>query len=257
MLSPIGLSHRLVTVQGTMFAATAAGMYYGERWVTEVLRGSICQAGCASDELIILPACPGEGSADPFVRRLYNVGIIDGPDWVPIRDLPECVVQEVRFQLAAEMPWLYRPRDLCIDVALGYQIEETCQLSTASWPGDATLRITLTADDIEVTDLIVTGTVMVDGTCPPAGDAENVPPCFSYSIPSIPPNGELVIDGTRQSVIYNDPITRTTRAGFPYLEVEGLFDWPDMGPCTELCLSVTNNGGTSVNVLVEKFDREL
>lgn len=258
VLSPLGLTHRVIIVQGTLFAASARGMYYGERWLTEVLKGSLCQGGCASDELVILPACPPTGeAADSHLRTLFNVGVIDGPEWVPIQELPECVIQEVRFQLAAGMPYLYAPPETCLNETTVAGTTDCCLSSTNSWPGDATLRITLTAGDTEATDITVTGTVSVNDTCPPSGGAEDIPPCFVYTIPSIPPNASLVIDGTRQQVVLEDPISRSKLAGFPFLDVVGLFNWPDIGLCTDLCTCIANAGAEDITVLVEKFDREL
>lgn len=104
------LTHRLVQVRATLYANTRAGMFYGERW----LAGELTRWGRSGEaDLRVLPACPDGIDADAF-RTLYEVGLVAlEPPGPIVRD--ECTVQEVAFQLAAGVPFLHFPSEVCLD----------------------------------------------------------------------------------------------------------------------------------------------
>lgn len=103
------LTHRLVQVKATLYASTAAGMFYGERW----LAGELTRWGRSGQaDLLVLPACP-DGEDPTAFRTLYDVGLVAlEPPGPIVRD--ECTVQEVAFQLAAGNPFLHYPAESCL-----------------------------------------------------------------------------------------------------------------------------------------------
>lgn len=108
--------HRILSVHGIMLASSAQGMAYGDRWLADVLAGTI--RGCAPDTARILLACPS-GSGSSQFRTLRRVGIVDGPTPGPAEAMPECHLQEVLFQFAAGVPWLLMDEQECL-TSVGY-----------------------------------------------------------------------------------------------------------------------------------------
>jgi len=104
--------HRIVAVRGLMLASSELGMRYGELWLTDVLAGTI--TGCAADTLRILLGCPDDDYAEVPYRTLRQTGIVEGPNFSPIAELPECYLQEVTFQLAAGIPHLLSEPATCM-----------------------------------------------------------------------------------------------------------------------------------------------
>lgn len=107
--------HRIVAFGGYLIANSAQGMSYGERWLNGVLAGQT--QGCAPDTLRILLACPS-GSGSSQFRTLRQVGIVDGPNYGPAEEMPECYIQSIQFQMAAGVPWLLGDEMSC--GSLGY-----------------------------------------------------------------------------------------------------------------------------------------
>lgn len=106
----IYLRHRILSVRGIMLASSAQGMAYGERWLADVLAGRI--VGCSTDTARVLLACPS-GSASAQFRTLRRIGIVDGPTYGPAETQPECYLQEVMFQVASGVPWLFSDEMAC------------------------------------------------------------------------------------------------------------------------------------------------
>lgn len=260
-LGAIGLAHRVLSFRALIFAETALGMAYGERWVSEALTGSFCQDGCADDELEILPACPDvtTEAALPYFRHFVNAGITDGPDFGQIDEsVPDCLVQEVSFQFIAALPWLYAPGETCMDTDLASDDEECCLISTTQW-GETTLKITITVDDVAGEDA-VQGIRMYlkntyDGECP---SVSSVTPCWDVTINALNGGDILVIDGERRLVYLVDPSSKRRKAGFRYLQMEGMFTWPDVPPCTDMCFCIESSDASGgLHVEVETFARSI
>lgn len=131
---------RELTVRAVAMAGTQAALSYGISWLSTVLEGSACATGCSGDTLCVYAACPtrpmlpagpdddcvaGTDRPDPnwdpitggpngpggdqLVRRLYDVGVLDG---IPA-DTHAVRVQggwlaEVEFTLVAGNPWWWR-----------------------------------------------------------------------------------------------------------------------------------------------------
>lgn len=260
------LKHRLVQVRGHMVATTARGMAYGQAWLREVLRGSFCLDGCASDDLIILPACPegDEYFPEDAFRTLRNAGTVSGPDFDQEGDLPECNYQKVAFQIAAGIPYMYFPATACVEDTLTTTNDINCLTSTSDWV-DATLLIDIIANDAlqDLGEITITGTTSLDGQCPIGIPASNVMPCFQYVLPerTLHPGDRIIIDGTRRKVRFYDATEKFETGGLKYLDFEGYFNWPDIPACTDLCLNITmpftaDEDGDAA-VVVESYRREL
>lgn len=125
-LGRLRLGIRRVVVRGLLMGETCCGTAYGLRWLSSVLRGAACQ-DCEGDDLCFLQCCPDcdpvtEACADPYVRTLKRVGLVDGPN-VTRRygqncGCGGCPMLEVEFTLDAAVPWQYRPTELvATDVA--------------------------------------------------------------------------------------------------------------------------------------------
>ncbi len=99
---------QMLAVQGALYAATARGMAYGERWLAEVLSGSLCGGDM---DAVVLPGCapdenPGWPDENQEWRTLRHVGLVDGPVTQDVQGVPACNLREVAFQIASESPFL-------------------------------------------------------------------------------------------------------------------------------------------------------
>lgn len=257
-LAPLRLKARNVVVSGSLFATSAEGMAYGERWMMEVLKGSPCGAGCPEDNLVILPACPESATydSDRYFRTLVSVGVTDGPIFASRGELPECLIQQVSFTLTANKPWLYFPADRCLD-AQAITGTLSCALTTPEWMGDGTFVIEVeNIDTTAVTDIVITGQISLDGTCPVSGAGTSVPPSFTYTIPTLAPEDRIVIDGARRQAHLYDASAKSSFSALPSMEWEGPFPWPDVGPCTTMCLTITTATGDAT-ATVDAYLREI
>lgn len=262
-LSPLSMKGRVVQVQGLMFARSGEGMDYGERWLSEALRGSPCADGdCPSDDLIILPACPELPGydGDRYFRTLVNVGLVDGPVFSPVINR-ERQVQQASFVLASTQPWLYHPATRCLDAEIlaDYYAgsDLSCALTTPEWMGEGTFRVELeNVGGSDATDITITGQISLDGTCPVSGLGTSVPPSWLYTIATLKPEDKLIIDGARRQVILYDASCKQSSNGLSSLTFERTFKWPDVGPCTTMCLSLSIGQG-EVSTTVDTYLREL
>lgn len=245
----------LVEVQGWMVATDPQAMWWGERWLTEALRGSC--GGCADDDLILLPYCRDTEDEVPFTddfRTMVGAATVAGPLWSPITADDCFVIQSVQFQIATSKPWLLTDAYECMnhDFTPEYAGEEvSCMATTSAWPGDAAMVVTVTALT-DATDIVVTNRVSFDGTC---DDLQGMP-CWSMRLPAIEAGGVFVFDGAREQVRYTDPSRKVAMQGVHLLDFSGPITWPGVGPCTDLC-SVVSVGSGEVNVTIEVLNREM
>lgn len=254
---------QLIEVTGEMYAVTTEAMAYGERWMREVLRGSPCVGdGCASDDLIVLPACPegiGSEEADPYFRTLVDSAVVEGPTFSPLSDGTDAYVQEISFTVASQMPWLYHPVTRCLDaddIAGGLD----CSLDVPEFMGQGTFRFELyNPDTVAAEDIVIEGRVSLDGSCPVVGLGTSVPLSWSYTVTSLEPEDRLVIDGLRRKVLRYDASCKRWSAGLASLDFSGPFRWPDVGPCTTMCvtLEAVGSGAAAVLATVDSALREL
>lgn len=256
-LSRLKRKGRILQVAGLMQASTSEGMDYGERWLTEALRGGPCDDdGCPTVDLIILPACSEDGYDDGF-RTLVNVGLLEDPVFKQVGELPECHVQEASFLLMSSMPYFYHPATRELDaVVLTYGEELAASLTTPDWMGEGTFVIDVTnVATTSTTDIVIQGQLSLDGSCPVTGDGTSVPPSFIYTIPELEPEDRIVIDGMRREVRLYDASTKTSTPDLTLIDWEGPFIWPDVGACATMCVTITGNGGDA-NVTVDSVLRE-
>lgn len=240
-LSPARLKGRQLEVEGFLLASSMAGMAYGERWLAESLRGNPCADGsCPTDDALILPACPdSEYDEDAYFRTLVNVGTVDGPVFSNTADLPECYVQTGTFLLASSQPYLYHPPTRCLDAEVigAYLEDSTCSLTTPEWMGDGTFVIDVTAtSDLE--NLVITGRISLDGDCPVSSPGTSVMPTFTYTIPTMSMDDRIVIDGMRRQAYYYDASHKRPSAALSRIDFTGPWIWPDVGPCTTMCVTL-------------------
>lgn len=248
-LGPLRLGSRVVTASGLLVASSCEGMSYGERWVSEVLRGRVCAEGCTPDDLCLAVHCDAGG-----IRMLRSAGVVDGPVFDDASTPHDCTVQRVSFQLASQMPYLYSGPDTLQDAVTLLAAGSTTDLvSTDEWVADATMRFVLTAGDTDATDIRITMRVSLEGTCPDL----RVAPCFDVTISTLPANSVLTIDGTTQMVVLRDPLTLRERSGLHLLEFLKAFVWPDVPPCSDVCVTVENDGAQAITLTVESWGREV
>lgn len=260
-IGPEGLRGRVLEVTGWMVARDLQAMWYGERWLTEALRGNRCE-GCANDTLTVLPFC--RESDDPEFdysvdfRTLVGAALVDGPRFVELSDDPSYVVQTVQFQMVASMPWLYSPADTCYtDEPLIGAL--SCDLTTPDLYEDGTFVIDITnAGTTDTNEITVSGRISLDGSCPVDSPGDSVPPSFSYTIGTLAPEDRIVIDGTRRKALYYDASAKSASSALPYMTWEGPFVFPDVGPCTTMCITVEEAGSASdATVSIDGYLRSL
>lgn len=251
------LRPRIVQVSGHMYAASAAGMAWGERWLTHALTGQL--EGCVDDELTLLPACPPDDADDPegYLRTLASVGLVDGPVFGPESAVPECHVQSVSFQLAAGHPHLRRAPVACVtEQYLRADPTACCVIEPDGAIGDAATRITIRAGILghTVSGITITGTPYI-GACPAVGD-----PTVSYTVAHLGRGTELVIDASTRSVQVTDAGTGEVVGAHDSLSFDGLFGWLEAAQGAPMCVCIdasaaSLNAGTLLTV--EQIDREL
>lgn len=137
----------LVQVTGILYAATEAGMEYGERWLIAALRNVVCAGeGCDVGALCILPACPeGAGYASSAFRTLYQTGLIDYTPASPVADGVGWYMRQVSLQMRSELPYLYEDP---VPLAIAQSMRRNPVVGTAvtgEWPGEAGVRIQVKA----------------------------------------------------------------------------------------------------------------
>lgn len=115
---------RTITVEAILYASTTAGLDYGLRWLTAVLRGDRCQDDTGGQTLEYLSTAPDadpsmdavafEACVAPYRRELHAVRMTGAPK-VTERfgvdeqsSAPTATAYKVTFELTAGVPWAYR-----------------------------------------------------------------------------------------------------------------------------------------------------
>lgn len=244
---------RVIDVVGWLVSTTIEGMWFGEQWLTEALRGSRCR-GCGGEDLEVLPFCreddfPSGGPSVDF-RTLVGVELVDGPRYTEVSDDPYSFVVSAQFQLRSSEDYLFGLADLVLDQAVDVSDGSICaNLDAGEW-SDAVSVITLEATTA-ATDVVVTGKRSADATCPGLGE-----PCFEVVVPSLPEGSVLTIDGTKREVRYYDPSSKSQVSGLPYLTLTKPVTYADVPPCGNVCVCTEVGTGT-VQVGVTRYDRYL
>jgi hypothetical protein len=248
---------RTLTFTGVMVAASPEGMAYGERWLTDVLSGSLCAPGCPADDAVILPACPPDTVTTDeerltWFRTLAEVGIGHGPVFAPVdAAVPDCLLQQVTFTLVAGIPHLLGEPECCDSGTVGAGGSLSCVVTTDDWVGDAAVRITITAATA-VSGLAVAAVPLADpGDCGASAGS----PCATFTV-DLDRGDTLTIDAARRRVDWLDVTDKQTKNGMRRLTYDGLLDWIDVPPCSNVCVTVTGGTGTA-EVSIERVVREL
>lgn len=249
---------RVLQVTAEMYAASEAGMAWGERWLNHALTGAL--EGCDLDDLRILPACPPDDAEEPtdYFRTLRNVGLVDGPTFGDEADIPACHIQRVAFQLAAAFPHLMGPAAVCVaEYWLENDTTACCAVTPDATIGDTALRLTLRAGQVgsSVRDVEVTATF--DSACPSSEDA-----AFAFTVETLPKGAELVIDASTRTVTVTDALSGEAVGGLDVLDFDGIFDWSalEAQQGEQLCVCVDATGASlnhGTRLLVEQIPREL
>lgn len=257
VLGPISAGRRVISCKGVMFASTASGMDYGEAWLRNALYGNC--SGCDGDDLSILRACPelsDYSDYDRFFRTVTSAGLIDGPTFTSVK--MDCSLQEVEFQFAGG-PYLFGPKEVLLD---SYELQEdtpvSVMASTNTWPGDGVLVITIENQDADnpTEDISIEGRVSFDGTC----DNLEGMPCFDVTVSPLESGEIIFIDGQKESLNLYKPGPKllypalgkvTTSPNFPF------FEFPGVGPCTDLCLTFETASTNDPVVTVDFYAREV
>lgn len=246
-LGPLRRAQRVVSFTGTMFASSERGMRYGERWLNDVLSGSDCDRG---SDLHLLLACdtgtervlPWAGILEPGVM-LSRLG----------DRVPDCLLQQVAFQMASPLPWL---EALPEQVATGALTDEDPAVSVLvtgpEWTGDVAVVVEVTTGD-GVEGLTLSAAVPVADECP----TERAP--FAACTVTLPANRTLRVDAARREVTVTETSSGLVVGGMDALTFTGLFRWIEVGACTTVCVTV--GGGTftdgDTTVTVTTVAREL
>lgn len=259
VVGPLRPKPRVLQFTGIMAANSPAGMTYGERWLNEVLAGSQC-GDVLMDEATVLTACPSDDyvvAEEFYLRRLLDVGIADGPVVKPLNNISaECKISEVSFQLTAGQPYLYSPEilvteDELISESYTYSGDVCHTISTTDWTGDAVANITIKALE-DTSYLKLSAKVSFDGDCPVAeGEA-----CWTVTIPSLPKDSTLVIDSARRQVRYTSPSLKIARSGVHLLEFQGPLTFPEISPCSTVCICAGAETDNTASITIAKVIRE-
>lgn len=240
VVGPVITLPRLLQAEGTLYAASRAGMAYGEAWLRRILTGSA--AGCSEDTAVILPACQpeGEDGAD-YLRELVAVGLVDGPVFGAVdTDIPTCLLQSLSFQLVAGDPYLRRVTTLS-SVVLADDPETCVDLSPLSPLSDAAAVVTIYAGEAPADGIVIST------------------PTSIVTVVDLPAFATLVIDSSRRSVTAT-AADGTIVGGLDLVDFSGVFSWVVVSPgdTVELCVdasSATIDSGATVTV--QQVDREL
>ncbi len=150
---------RTIDVEGWLVGKTCCAANYGLKWLTQALLGDLCDCdGCDAHFLSCCPEVSGEDAclvldgvtyvrpastpeyqrASDFVRNMYRVGLLDGPEVVQCRGIGcgcGCAtLTKVEFTLGVGTPWQYlEPTVVAENLVLGSCDPDVC---TVEWVKD-------------------------------------------------------------------------------------------------------------------------
>lgn len=258
VVGPEKLPGRVVEVTGWLTATTQAAMYWGKNWLREAARGAMCKGNCAGDVLDLLAYCRDDcpdGDCSGDFRFLVGTALVSGPNYTELQADACSRVVEAQFQFTSTMPWLYHPAVTQVDAETVTAGDSSCTLvTTETWMDGEALVIDLQAGEAAAAGpLTLTITFSLDGNCPET----RVPASVTYLIPSLGRSAGLTIDGTRRQVIFHNPTAKRDEPGFSLIDFDGPFCWPIIGPCSEVCVCLSNGGASDVQWKVRRYQREL
>jgi len=247
---------RTIAITAQMFATSARGMVFGEDWLTTQLAGST--PGCSDDVLTVLRSCDADGFAD-----LQQIGLVDGPVFSQIQNVPDCYMEQAFFQLVAGWPYLIgatstvrSPTGITSGVA-----NRVCGTITGAGGKTTAGRLTIVAGTSAVSGLEIFGepcagyTDTYSDTYDPylAGSGTIV----DLLVGTLPAGSTFVLDGISHTATLTDSAGRVI-GGLDRVSPIGPFEWPEVTNGAVMCLCVvagTVNGSTTISV--EAADRSL
>ena len=108
-LGPLRRKGREMAFTVGLLALDEAGLSYAIGWLAMALRGGACEAStCQGDELCVFAACPTSPGGSEELRRLFDVGLIDGPRIESRTFLPGgAILANASFVLLAATPQIF------------------------------------------------------------------------------------------------------------------------------------------------------
>lgn len=236
LFGPLSLGSQFVEVTARLVASSDAGMAWGERWLLDALAAPSCDDLA---ELQMILAC-GTG-----VRSLVNAGLVDTPVFSDEGDMPSCKLRTVSLQFASEAPWHFGEGEIVFSGALSSSLSG--EASTEEWAGDGAL----------VLEVLAGPDASVRLTIKPGECGSGRPACFDVTA-SIPGGHRLVIDSRTRTLEVIHTATGESAGGLEFLTYTGTFTWPEVGPCSTVCVSATPViGGGDVTAIATFYPREL
>ncbi|MFI6326563.1 hypothetical protein ACIBG8_54205, partial [Nonomuraea sp. NPDC050556] len=148
-IGPYILEEREMTWKVLLLGADDCALSYGLAWLTSALKGSACLPSmCQGGELCVLTCCPhctDEACGERHVRRVFDVGLMDGPSVTKQTRFGGGVMWEAEFVMVAGKPWIYRPALASTSTASVTRVQENMRLLTAASTGQAEVLATLAA----------------------------------------------------------------------------------------------------------------
>lgn len=242
---------RTMQVQGFLHAATTQGLDWGEKWVTQVLRGTA--AGCSGDSARFLPSCPdlAETEYSRFFRTLRNVGVIDGPVFTAVPGSRDWPVEAVTFQIAAGSEYLHGAEQVLQEarpLVTGDVVHVLLEGPPLVGQAAAIIRIWGGAIGTAVNGVVVTVNETSGGACPGTGTELS-----RFTLDHIPRDGWMELDSAMRTLRVRD-INEEVIGSFDLLTFTGLWDWIVADADTQLCLTfdasaANTNPGTLLEVV--------
>lgn len=249
--------HRVLAVSGFLHASTLEGLAWGERWMTQILRGT--ESGCSPDTARILPACPSDTVEEDwpsYFRTLRSVGVIDGPVFGSVDGSRALPIETVSFQIAAGSEWLYAPEEqlrALSSFVTGDVVHVLMEGPASIGQTAAVIRIYGGAIGTAVTGIDVTVRPTSADVCP---SAEAV--THSFTIDYVPRDGYIEIDSAQRTLRVFDEAGDVV-GSFDKLTFTDLWDWIIVGPGEQVCIRVdattaNTNTGTLLEVVSVDID---
>jgi len=141
LIGPEQLAGVNVTFTGVLTARTAEGMWWGRRWLTDVLR-TPC-ADCSLSDLCLLPVCPpanlSPAQAARYYRTLYDAALVDGPVFGEASS--EWFVQPVQWTMSSRSPWWNADEVTVATVSPTTALATITPVTSLEWVEKAALRL--------------------------------------------------------------------------------------------------------------------
>lgn len=247
--TPTQLLPRIIQVTAQMYAATDAGMEWGQRWLTDVLVGA-CEGGA---DVTYLPYCPEDTLAmEEVYRVLADSILVDAPTFTDGPGFREFFTGQVRFQMESVAPWILGVPVECDSDNLFPGESLNCLIETPDWGGSQAIRLEATGQIDGLTLRAVP--LAADQPCPVDGTGM---PCSEFTVDGTQEGDILIVDAGRRTALLTDITSKNDVSAIPYLDFDGPFPWVEAPPCTRLCVTVTNNGAGVAEVTLFTVLREL